>query len=982
MMRTKMLLVLGLTLVGLIALSVSVSGAVLPGDRDTALRPTPTAETLPPDYEPSAPADPEALPDLVVESIYLNPANPHVEEEVSVRVTIKNIGAVDVEPGNAFFLDFYINPPTDDLHGLRGDFYWPVQGHFMKVGESVTFYKTWVFTDSVSYNLWAQVDTPSPPDYPLGHVIEANEDNNIWGPEYVSVRTHYAWVEKDQKDFFRNMASTLDVVPISGTVGIITSTPGLNLAGDSALSLGVFEEPPHSTWGLSPTIPADDMPDYNMLYPDAQLNVVEANDQRYPIIHAAEGVVVAVWEDGQHGPIYGKDVYLRWSDDQGTTWHDPLQVNDVQDNDQKHPAVAVSSNGKIVVAWQDHRGDSFDLYVQSFEYSGGSLIRCHSNGDCTSACDPASQACNLRVDTDANHKDQIIPDVAVDARGNFFVVWQDQRNGNDDIFSVRSYTSTVPCPQSRGELGYHPRLPADQSAAPDQDVYLCWGDDTTIPDAAGPSKQAEPSVSAVYGLKITGFDYEAIPGDPPELIIHRVYSEPTTFVVVTWEDDREGDTDIFLVYSDDEGETYVFDTRLNDDKGPGSSNGVEQWDPAVATNQWMKEIVLVVPVPPYGEATKEIKVPVTTMHVVWQDFRNSTDADHINNPDIYYIAITAEPDSYPPHSLIFVEEETQGKVNDNDERPWHQGPVWQGEPDVDATASGVVLAESDGYNAFVVWADNRNYKLQFDNVDIYLRLYSNVGAPTDFIGGNNFSVNDHVRLHDVDLNAYTGYRRDLPPHARQHYPSIASTLVAQWPTIFGGYIYVAWDDDRITDPFADRNVYMARSNLMFGGQYKIFTAPPGAPPDTPGQGLRYGSGAYVSQVFDSGSDETVWYVLDWHAQTDSGTYVTIQTRLGNSRAEVLNSDWYPKRFPFPDDAVSIGSPLQGYDAPGQYVVDASGNRHPQARFIQYRINVWARDAAPDTPTVILNTPYVLDVILYYEHPPIILLPSVYKNSAW
>jgi hypothetical protein len=980
MMRTKMLLVLGLALIGSIALSISVSSAVLPGDTDTALRPTPTAETLPPDYEPSIPSDPEALPDLVVESIQLTPARPYVEQEVLVRVTIKNMGMVDVEPSNAFFLDFYINPPTDDLHGLRGDFYWPVQGQYMKAGASVTFYRSWVFTDSVSFNLWAQVDTPSPPDFPLGHVTEANEDNNIRGPEYVSVRTHYAWVEKDQKDFFRNMASTLDVVPLSGTVGIPTYTIGIDVNGDSALALGVFEEPPTSTWGLSPTIPSSDMPDYNMLHPDIKLNEVETNDQRYPTVHAAGSLVVAVWEDGRNGPIYGKDVYLRWSDDNGDTWYDSLQVNDVGDNDQKHPSVAVSPSGSVVVAWQDHRDNSFDIYVQVFRYSGGNLIRCHANGDCSSACDPVSQACNFRVDTDANQTDQIIPDIAADAPGDFFVVWQDQRNGNDDIFSARSYTSTVPCPQNRGELGYHPHLPANEGAAPEQ-LYLCWGDDTLIPDAAGPAKQANPSISAVEGLKITGFDYEAIPGDPPELIIHHVYSEPTTFVAVAWEDDREGDTDIYLVYSDDEGETYVFDDRLNDEKPPNTCNNVEQWDPAVATNQWMKEITIIVPVPPYGEATAQIRVPVTTMHIVWQDFRNSTDANHLNDPDIYYIAITAEPDSYPPHSLLFVEEEAQDKINENDERPWHRGAVWQGEPDVAATPSGVTLADSDGYNVFVIWADNRNYGIQFDNVDIYFRLISNVGAPTEFVGGNNISVNDHVRLHDVDLSTYTMYRTDLPPHARQHYPSVASTLVAQWPTIFSGYVYVAWDDDRITDPFADRNIYLARSNLTFGGHYDIFVAPPGAPPDTPGQGLHYGSGAYVSQVFDSGSDETVWYVVDWHAWTDSGTYITIQTRLGNSRAEVLNSDWYPKNYPFPDDAVSIGAPLQGYDAPGQHIVDASGNRFPQARFIQYRINLWARDAAPDTPPIVKNTPCIFDVLLYYEHPPIVLLPAVYKNQA-
>lgn len=954
-MRIKSLWIPGLVLMLLCLLSVSVYGTIQRVGEPARVRPTPTAAALPPDYVASSPDDPEALPDLIVESIHLSPSRPYVNQTVQVVVTIKNVGLKDVDPTNNFFVDFYVNPPTDDLGGLRGDYDWPVQGYALKMGESVELPPVeWTFEDVASYNLWAQVDTPTPPDFPLGDVIESDEENNIRGPKPVAVRTHYAWVQKDHVDFFQNMASTLDVVPVLGTVGIITNTPGLEINGDSALALGIFDEPPWTTWGLSPTIPPDDnMLDYNMISPDRQLNEVAENHQRFPMVHADENLVVAVWEDSQGDyPIYGKNVYLRWSDDGGETWKPALQVNETfaghDVNDQKRPAVAVAPNGNIVVTWQDHRDDSFDIYVQVFTYAGGSLIPCHDDGDCSLACDLETEACNFRVDTDANEQDQILPDIAVDKANDFYVVWQDRRNGNDDIFMVRSYYSGT---------------------------QLLWGDDTMVLDFPSTTQQASPTVSAVEGLKVTDIECNVLDPGPPPDVECTIETEEATYVVVAWEDWREGDADIYLTYSDDGGETFVVDERLNDDKLANSSNSVDQLAPAVAVNQWLKDIMLVVPYQGDDVDVEVEDVPVTSIHIAWQDFRHSTNPARDNDPDIYYNVITVEPDSNTPYPPVFTAE-TQEQVNENDWRAWQVGPVWQGEPDVAATGSGSTLAESVGYNAFVVWSDGRNYGGEFENLDVYLRLFSSVGAPTEFVEGNNVVVNDGARLHDFDVNKYDNYRLDMPPHARQRNPSIASTLVADWPIIQDGYIYVVWDDDRLLDPFVDRNIYQARSNLLFGGHRDVFDA---TSDDIPGQGERYGSGAFVSKVFDSGSPETVWYIVDWHGVTDSGTYITLQTRLGNTRQEVLDSDWYPKRFPYPDDAVSKGAPLQGYDAPGQHIEDANGDYFPQKRYIQYRVNFWARDAAEEPDVVVLNTPFLFDVILHYERPPIIYLPAVFKD---
>jgi hypothetical protein len=978
-MRARNLVTLALIMLLLLIFSVLLSGVAFMQEAPGLARPTATPEALPANYQPSVPAAPEALPDLIVQGIQVSPASPYVNQGATIYVTIKNVGTADVAPGNNFFLDFYINPPTDNLSGLRGDVYWPVQGYTMRVGQSAVFTTTKIFTDTVSYNLWAQVDTPTPPLFPLGDVLESNEDNNILGPQYVTVRTRNAWVQKDHVDFYENMASTLDTVPVAGTVGIITNTPGLVIQGDSALVLGVFEEPPRSTWGLSPTIPPADMPDYNMIDPDRRLNEVTTNDQRFPFIHAEGDLVVAVWEDGRNGPIYGKDIYLRWSNDAGETWQPPgdMKVNESYQNhdrnEQKHPAVAVASNGRIVVAWQDHRDPSFDIYVQVFDYVGGTLRPCHANGDCSTACSLAAEACNFRVDTDANDKDQILPDIAVDELGHFFVAWQDQRNGNDDIFAARSYTTTAACPMSKAERALLSDSRVKEVASPDQ-VHLCWGDDTRIHDDPSATKQAEPSINAMHGYYVADLIPHVDPGPPPQVISVTVVLSETTFVVASWQDWREGDPDIYLTYSLDGGETFGIDERVNDDKPANSTNNVVQAQTAVDVAQWQKTISVVVDTP-YGPAEALIEVPVSTMHIVWQDYRNSTDVAKSNNPDVYYNRRTIEPSTVAPYGLT-ITDEGQEKVNSNDLRAWQTEPVWQGDPDVVAqtTQSG------ENYNSFVVWSDGRNWGGELGNLDIYGALYGSTECIQQlFIGGNNLPVNDGAALHNFTLASYPDYGVSYPPAAHQRNPSIAATIVIDCPLIKGGYVYTAWDDDRIANPFEDRNIYFARSNLTFGGHYNEFHV---ANPDVPGQGVCYGSGAFVSKIFDSMSIDTTWYIVDWHAVTDNGTYITLQTRLGDTIAEVLGSDWYPKRFPYPDDTGThtIGSPLQGYDAPGQHIVaGAGGGFWPQARYIQYRVNFWARDMNPDVQICEKRTPFLYDVILHYERPPVVYLPVVYKN---
>jgi hypothetical protein len=921
-MRTWSLLAVAVILIGLVAFVLLYPALGAVAGEPAAGWPTPTPAALPPGYEASPPAEPDALPDLVVESISAVPASPIVNQKAEIRVIIKNQGTVDVAPTNNFFVDFYVNPPSTDLKGQRGDVNWGVQGYWMQAGARHTLTTTWTFTDSVSYNLWAQVDTPTPPDFPVGFVYETNEENNILGPTYLTARTRLSWAQQDHTDFFKHMASTLEIAPASGTLGLAAVDPEVPIQGDSALVLGLFDEPPFE-WGLA----FPDMEDYNALNPDLRLNEVPEFDQKNAIIHSNNGIVVAVWEDGRAGPIYNKDIYLAWSADYGDAWNFPSgPVNDdgLIGIQQEHPSVGVNQAGDVVVAWQDRRsGSSFDIYIQQFRVITTpvpSLVQIDVN---------------QRVDTDANNRDQIYPDVAVDEAGNFFITWQDQRNGNDDIYFTRSYT----------ESG-----------------NLLWDDDTFISDEPTNSKQAYPSVNSTDVILVTGV--EAISYDPETGFVEvEVYTQTASVAAVVWHDERNGDPDVYLTLSLDNGETFGFDLPLNDNPGDGTA----QTDPAVDVTRGTQVLTLEVDISqftgiPGDTTTVELVLPVGYLHTVWQDFRNGAD-----NPDIYYAAATLRPSEDDP-SVLILDVGPNEPINQNDQRAWQTQPAWQGYPELDARTYRNPTTDLDEYDVYIVWADGRNYDNQ--NVDIYMAVRSTGAlAACGFLTENNHMVNDGVRLHacDFDSPGCAEYSPDSPPPAHQIRPSIASDIVRENEDILDGYVYVVWDDDRIANPFEDRNVYLARSNLTFGGHYRQFTA---SDPSIPGQGTRYGSGAFVSEVFDSGSTLTTWYIADWHAATDNYTYDTLQVRMGNTLEDVLNGEWYPKDFPYPD-GLEIGAPLQGYDAPGQHIVDAGGNKWPQARYIQYRVNFWTKAPA------ICNSPVLYDVTLHFEKPGL-MLPLVLR----
>ncbi|MDX1521115.1 MAG: CARDB domain-containing protein [Anaerolineae bacterium] len=890
------------TLVGLLVMSIGL--AVGQGPILTTL-PTPTP--LSSSEEPHLSADQlsaTALPDLVVSKIEVEPAVPLVGEETLISVTIKNQGSAPLNVNNNFLTDLYIDPPfvpqvnyhqiVSPTLGLP----WGGQWFFVPPGTSHTFTTTWVFTDVQTYEIWAQVDSNGTQN--TGDVQEANEDNNTKQIN-VNVLTTHNYNQDTHQDFLINMASTLDNSDPSGK-----------------LRLGRFVEPPFIERPFA-DLPACEITsvttqDYEMQSPDIRLNEVSTGLQTNPqIITNGQAVVIAVWEDGRNGEIFDRDIFLRMSTNNGLTWEPEIRVNDdPAGTNQRNPIVALSENGDLLVGWQDFRNGNFDIYAQHYVLSGSNLT---------------PQGPNLLVANDNIGQEQINPDVAVDESGNFHFVWQDKRNGNYDIFAT-SYISKT--------------------------GSFTWTEVRRVNDDALGTQQSNPAINVIDWLQVTDIDFTE--GPPPDYEVSnvRVISESIRALAIVWEDYRNGNADIAITVSSDNGETFAFDDFINSDAldpnvDPPDAGAPDQLDPdVILTKNWI--IANVSLSLSNGSTTDvEVEMPVADLHTVWQDYRNGTAESP--NADIYYAQ-----SQFRTHQVdnFFVPKLTVGsneQLNQNDNRSWQTDPVDQRNPALSAVPCGTGASEED-WNVFMTWADNRNY--DDGNFDIYYTLRSDCGGSLQ-----NEMLNDGIRLHQFDSANpnFSDYDPGHPPPGRQVNPGIAADIQLEGSTISGGYLYLVWEDDRAGDPQANKDIFFSRSNLTYYNQANPY-------------GSEYGAGSQISSILDSGETDTTWFTIVWSAATDDSTYVTVQTRLGDTVTDILNSDWYPQDYPFQpqpgacdnpgNDAFDSGAPIQGYDAPGQHIEDQFGNLLPQARYIQYRINFYTRDET--------KTPELDSLKIYYDPP--------------
>ncbi len=147
--------------------------------------------------------------------------------------------------------------------------------------------------------------------------------------------------------------------------------------------------------------------------------------QQYPEIAVdTTGKIHIVWIDWRNG---NTDIYYSNSTDGGISFNKDVMVNAYGLEDQIYPDIAVGSDGKIHVVWSDMRNDpgglppKFDIYYAN-STDGGITF----NGD-------------IMVNDDApGSVPRGGPSIVIDDSNNPHIVWDDERDGNANIYYANS----------------------------------------------------------------------------------------------------------------------------------------------------------------------------------------------------------------------------------------------------------------------------------------------------------------------------------------------------------------------------------------------------------------------------------------------------------------------------------------------------------------------------------------------------------------
>ncbi len=245
--------------------------------------------------------------------------------------------------------------------------------------------------------------------------------------------------------------------------------------------LGPTSEPNlYLVWQDARTDDGDIYFSYSTDYGDTWQNEIQINTnslqntiQGYPdIVCDAKGRLYVVWSDLiKDGSETQWDIKFSKSVNNGMTWSTPIRVNDpisvAGRTNQSRSEVAVDSNGRIYVVWEDDRDDEMQIYFSKSTDSGKSF----SSDVQISSVRFGAEAQNPNIKVDGTDNVLVVyqedylskynvyftismdlgnsftkavrvndesdkcsadakPDVEVDEKGNIFVTWADQRAKN------------------------------------------------------------------------------------------------------------------------------------------------------------------------------------------------------------------------------------------------------------------------------------------------------------------------------------------------------------------------------------------------------------------------------------------------------------------------------------------------------------------------------------------------------------------------
>ncbi len=210
-----------------------------------------------------------------------------------------------------------------------------------------------------------------------------------------------------------------------------------------------------------------------------QVNTYTTGYQDYPAVGmASDGAFVVVWESGGQFGAPGPDgdgsgiAGRRYGSD-GSAIGAEFQVNSHTPSRQTRPAVAMRANGGFVAVWESNGSTHTDFSQKSVQ---GQLY----------ASDGSTVDGQFQVNTYTT-LDQEWPAVAVDAEGDFVVLWESQGSDDPDTYEciqAQRYASDATPVGGEFQVNSYTGLSSQQlrpdvAAAPDGHFLAVWHSDAS-----------------------------------------------------------------------------------------------------------------------------------------------------------------------------------------------------------------------------------------------------------------------------------------------------------------------------------------------------------------------------------------------------------------------------------------------------------------------------------------------------------------------